>query len=271
MRLFGKRDDSGLEGQLRSRRAEPPPGFVRALAQRVDGESRWVRPKTRYALLAVLTVALLAASVSAGVTNVASTSADTVIHFVGNLTVVTEKPSTKLQKRSSYTLTLRATPADDQYICGVIGGHCPAQITPTAVSCAGYVSGTAPSLGQVNYSGDTKIGQNINPGVFFYYAQVSGPAGTAVTVTQSHTGSAPIFLGQGGQAILWNEDCTKAVTGSVDASGGASFTLPTAGTFFIGIKYSTKSIVGDPVPNPSTSTYTFSSPGGSATMQLVKS
>jgi hypothetical protein len=280
MGLFRKQDD-GLEAQLRSRRAEPSKNFVRALAGRVGGESRWFQPKMRYALVAVLTAAVLVASASAGVFSVATTTAASAIHVVTKLTgTTTVKTSKTARRNTTVTTNTITTPATDQYAftCGPSPKvYCPPQITPTNTSCTDFTTSTTPSLGQINYTGTTTIGQGINPGVFFFYAQITTTsANQVVTVTQSHSaGTAPLFQVQQGQAILWTSTCGNAGSAAlINNSTGASFTVKTPGTYFISVKYSTKSIAGDPVPSSPPVTYTFTTngpPAGSASVQLVHS
>jgi hypothetical protein len=52
-----------------------------------------------------------------------------------------------------------------------------------------------------------------------------------------------------------------------------TFNAPTAGTYIIGIKYESKSIVGAPAPNPPTVHYNFATtgvPGSTSGLDLIK-
>jgi hypothetical protein len=136
-----------------------------------------------------------------------------------------------------------------------------AKITPTGTTCQQYQSGTAATLGQVLYTvaKGNKIGA-VSPGVFFYYTRVSGSAGDTVTITQSHTGTAPTIPIQMKQVLLFSDPgCAtlKWRSLTVNADGTASGVLPSAGNFIVSVKYDTSSLKGKPVPVPATSTYTF--------------
>jgi hypothetical protein len=144
-------------------------------------------------------------------------------------------------------------------------------IAPTQTTCQDYTGGTAQTLGQVNYSvSGGKIGQGINPGVFFYYTKITTTTpGQVVTVTQSNTStnSTPLFGILNGQAWLYPADCSSHTSGTVTGpnGSGASYTIPTAGTYIIGIKYQTKTIAGAPAPVPADITYNFTTSLGGST------
>ena len=63
------------------------------------------------------------------------------------------------------------------------------QITPTGTTCSQFANGTAATLGSLNYSvSNGKIKNNLTPGVFFYWVEVTVPAGNnIVTITQTIT------------------------------------------------------------------------------------
>src|SRR5262249_11044348 len=117
--------------------------------------------------------------------------------------------------------------------CGNAGKNWQApggQITPTQTTCQDFASGTSPTLGQINYSltGGNKIGQGINPGVFFFYTRITTTTpGQVVTVTQTNTStnSTPPFGIQNGQANLLTTGCTSVAPGTVSGtnSSQASF------------------------------------------------
>jgi hypothetical protein len=137
----------------------------------------------------------------------------------------------------------------------VTGRNCfTGQLTPTSVSCAQYASGTAPTQSAIFYTDDGTghIAQSINPGVFFYYSHVPLSGSTnVVTVTQFNDGSPGQYNYASTQAQLFNSACTVVATGT---TGGTQVSFPNfnatgkAGTYIVGIKYSTKSIVGQPIP-----------------------
>lgn len=150
-------------------------------------------------------------------------------------------------------------------------------IAPTQTSCQDFIGGTAQTLGQINYSvRGGKIGQGINPGVFFFYTKITTTVpNQVVTVSQSNTSTnnTPLFGILNGQAWLYPADCSSHTSGTVTGpnDSGASYTIPTPGTYIIGIKYQTKTIAGAPAPVPADITYNFTtSLGGGASVLLKK-
>jgi hypothetical protein len=144
-------------------------------------------------------------------------------------------------------------------------------IAPTQTTCDDVLNGTAAVLGQVNYplSGG-KIGQGINPGVFFFYSKITTTIpNQVVTVSQTNTSTnnTPLFGILNGQAWLWSGDCSSKIVGTTTGSNdsGASFTVKTPGSYIIGIKYQTKTIAGAPAPVPADITYNFSTSLGGQT------
>src|SRR5262249_33779312 len=113
------------------------------------------------------------------------------------------------------------------------------QITPTGTTCQQFSSGTASTLGEIDYSvsGGT-IKQNVTPGVFFYFTKITVPAGN-VTVSETQNDAAALFQVAGSnQAILWSADCsTKVAVGTLSAGGTvATFTGVAAGTYIVSVK-----------------------------------
>jgi hypothetical protein len=152
------------------------------------------------------------------------------------------------------------------------------QITPTQVDCEMYQSGTAPDLASVNYpSSGGKIGQGINPGVFFFWTEiVTTVPNQVVTVSQSNTSlnNTALFKIHAGYQRIYTGDCASWTTGTPNASNtGTSFTVATPGTYVIGIRYDVKSIAGTPVPVPADIIYNFTTSLGGTTngsVPLVK-
>jgi len=155
------------------------------------------------------------------------------------------------------------------------------QITPTGTTCTDFRNGTAQTLGSLNYSvSNGKIAQDVNPGVFFYWVKVTVPAGNnSVTITQTiTTGNFTGLFDFHSGSNVFNSNCNSVsntmtqnpTTGAVTAQ----FNAPTAGTYIIGIKYDSKSIVGDPAPSPGTTVhYNFATtgvPGSTSGLDLIK-
>jgi hypothetical protein len=111
---------------------------------------------------------------------------------------------------------------------------------------------------------------NVAPGVFFYYTTFTAPDadGFRVDVEQSHgdPASMPNFTVQNESNIrLFNGDCTDpTVSYSIGFQNGQAWVefngpvFPAQGDIFIlSVKYETSSVVGQPIPNPSTVHYDF--------------
>ena len=122
----------------------------------------------------------------------------------------------------------------------------------------------------INYpSSGGKIGQGINPGKFYYWTKITTTTpNQVVTVTQTNTSTnnAALFGIHQGWARIYTGNCASWKAGTEIAGGtGASFTVPTPGTYFIGIKYDPKTLAGTKVPVPATVTYTFTTSLGGTT------
>jgi hypothetical protein len=152
------------------------------------------------------------------------------------------------------------------------------QITPTQVDCTMFASGTAPTLDGVFYSvSGGRIGQGINPGVFFFWTTIKTTVpNQVVTVTQTNTSAnnSPLFKIHQGWIRLYQGNCSSWVDGTPNAANtGGSFTVPTPGTWIIGIKYDVKSLAGTTPPVPANIEFDFTTTlGGNtgAAVQLVK-
>src|SRR5262249_3258968 len=116
---------------------------------------------------------------------------------------------------------------------------------------------------------------NVNPGVFFFYTKVTTAVpNQVVTVSQTNnsTNNAALFLAR--SASFFTSSCGTGGNGTFTAnSTGASFTLPTPGTWILQIKYDSKTIAGTTAPAPANITYSFTTTLGGqtgASVQLVK-
>src|SRR5262249_36506404 len=140
------------------------------------------------------------------------------------------------------------------------------QITPTATTCTQFNAGTAATLDTLNHSvKNGKISQ-VAPGVFFYWTKVTvGSAGpqTFTINQQITTGNFNTYFQSAAGSAAYTSGCTKLNT-SITQSGAnttVSFNASSAGTYIIGIKYSSGSVNGAPAPNPTTVHYDFSTTG----------
>ena len=137
------------------------------------------------------------------------------------------------------------------------------QITPTGTTCSQFRNGTAETLLNLNYSvSGGKIKNNVTPGVFFYWVsvQVLAPGPQSFTITQTITTGnfAGLFDFASGSNVFDSNCNSRHPTITQNTTTGAvtvSFNAPTAGTYIIGIKYDSKSIVGDPAPSPATTVH----------------
>jgi hypothetical protein len=160
-----------------------------------------------------------------------------------------------------------------------------AQIAPTNTTCQQFATGASTALTQVTYqtAGTANI-KNAQPGVFFYFVKVTAPSSSfTVDIPQTiQSGTGPIFgIFSTSAFVFANGTCTTF--SSVTISGGGTdnvimFKNATAGAVYVvAVKYSGKSIVGQPKPNPDNITYQFAAnlngvlvPGSPQTLQLVK-
>jgi hypothetical protein len=143
------------------------------------------------------------------------------------------------------------------------------QITPTQVSCQDFLAG-APTLDQVNYSVSSgKIDRGINPGVFFYWTKITTTVPNQVVTTSqtnTSTNNSALFKIHQDWQRLYTGNCSSWTTGTQIAGGtGASFTVPTPGTYVIGIKYDVKSLSGTTPPVPADITFNFATSLGGNT------
>jgi hypothetical protein len=157
------------------------------------------------------------------------------------------------------------------------------KITPTATTCSQFGGGTAETLSQLNYSVRNGLVSSVNPGVFFYWVKVTATAGSnTFTINQTITTGnfdSHYFNQASGSFVYTNfPSCTKVAIQSITTSGGVTtvtFTAPTAGTYIIGVKYDSKSVVGFAAPSPTTTVhYDFTTAGVSGStsgVDLVKS
>jgi hypothetical protein len=150
--------------------------------------------------------------------------------------------------------------------------NCPqtSQITPTQTTCSQFANHTAPDLGSVLYSTKGTTISSDNPGVLFYWVAetvtASGPQSFTITQTTNYSPSKGTqYFGLAAGSSAYNGQCTTLATGLSVSGTGASVTVTfnaaAPGTYYIGLKYSTKTVVGS---GPASTTpgffyqYTFS-------------
>ena len=152
------------------------------------------------------------------------------------------------------------------------------KITPTGTTCTQFKNGTAQTLSSVNYSVSNGVIHNVNPGVFFYWVRVTVPAGSnTLTITQTiTTGNFNTFFALASGSNVFDSNCNSVgptITQNANITT-VTFTAPTAGTYFISIKYDPHSVVGMPAPSPGTTVHydlmTTGVPGSTSGLDLVK-
>src|SRR5262249_1411256 len=148
------------------------------------------------------------------------------------------------------------------------------QITPTNTTCSQFSSGTSSTLSQVQYSVKSGKISQVNPGVFFYFVRVQATAGAnTVTINQAiTTGNFTTLFAQTAGSNVFTAGCPAVHGAPFSQSGGVTtikFRAATAGTYIIGVKYSTGGVVGQTAPSPSTVHYTFTEDSHSNTTQSI--
>jgi hypothetical protein len=145
---------------------------------------------------------------------------------------------------------------------------CPAsQITPVETTCSEFSSGTAETLGSVQYGLDKGLIDRVAPRKFLYWVPVTAPAGNnTLRITQTITTGNfnTFFAGIGNGSNVFDSNCVS-LQRSGSQSGdtvGVKFNAPAAGTYFIAIEFSAKSLLGEPAPSPGTTVhYDFTTTG----------
>jgi uncharacterized repeat protein (TIGR01451 family) len=146
---------------------------------------------------------------------------------------------------------------------------CPvsSQITPTGTTCQQFSSGTAQTLGTLNYNtkvtGGKTLVNSATPGVFFYYVKVTAPAASfTVDVTQSNTSTNNFPNISTNGLMLYDASCNSlksfTTTGSTSSNSLFNITGATPGaTYFLSVKYQPSNLKGSPVPVPTNITYNY--------------
>jgi hypothetical protein len=145
---------------------------------------------------------------------------------------------------------------------------CPvSQITPTGTTCSQFSSGTAETLGSVQYGVNNRLIDRVGPGNFLYWVAVTAPAGeNTLRITQTiTTGNFNTFFeGIGFGSNVFDSNCVSLERGGWHNgdTAGVRFNAPAAGTYFIGINFNAQSLLGQPAPSPETTVhYDFTTTG----------
>ena len=144
---------------------------------------------------------------------------------------------------------------------------CPvSQITPSETTCSQFASGTAETLGSVQYGVNNNLIDRVVPHEFLYWVTVTAPAGDNIfRITQTITTGNfnTFFAGIGNGSNVFDSNCV-----SLQRSGSqigntvqVRFNAPAAGTYFIAINFIAQSLLGQPAPSPTTVHYDFTTTG----------
>jgi trimeric autotransporter adhesin len=133
-------------------------------------------------------------------------------------------------------------------------------------ACSAFSGGTAQTLGLVEYTAKSGTINRATPTGFYYWVKVTAPAGpNSFTVAQSiTTGNFSTQFALTSGSNVYNSACAKKPRSTITAGASgvtATFTAPSAGTYYIGIHYTTSSVNRKPVPSPTTVHYEFSTGG----------
>jgi hypothetical protein len=133
------------------------------------------------------------------------------------------------------------------------------QITSSATTCSQFSSGTAQTLSSLQYTVRNGVIRSIQPTAFFYWVAVTAPAGNnTFTITQTiTTGNFNSLIPMTNGSKVYNSNC-GTMHPTIAQSGGTvtvMFDAPTAGTYFIAIKYNPQSLKNKPAPSPTTTVH----------------
>jgi hypothetical protein len=141
------------------------------------------------------------------------------------------------------------------------------QITPTGTTCSQFSSGTAETLGSVQYDLNNGLIHRVLPRTFFYWVRVTAPAGNNILrITQTITTGNfnTFFAGNRNGSNVFDSDCVS-LQRRITQSGNTvtvRFNAPAAGTYFIAIKFNAQSLIGEAAPSPGTTVhYEFTTTG----------
>ena len=152
------------------------------------------------------------------------------------------------------------------------------QITDVGTTCSQFSSGTAQTLGSVQYSVNNDLINRFAPGTFLYWVTVTAPAGNNIfTIKQTiTTGNFDTFFADvGNGSNVFDSDCVR-LQRAIRQSGDTvtvRFNAPAAGTYFISIKFNSQNLIGEPAPSPITVHYDFmttGAPDSTSGLDLVK-
>jgi hypothetical protein len=145
------------------------------------------------------------------------------------------------------------------------------QLTSATTTCSAFSSGTAASVSTAVYTikarGNTISA--VTPSSVIYWLRVPGvPGGNTAVIDQLiTTGNYDVLWAIARGSAVFNSSCgnvskpkfTSTSSTGTNGSVTVSWNATSAGTYFIMVKLDIKAAVRQPVPNPSTVSYSFSS------------
>ncbi len=184
---------------------------------------------------------------------------------------------------TTYTRTWKACDS-----CGNVSAPCSqsivkkrcvfGKIAPTETTCSDFTGGTAGDITQACYGIKSGVINNVAPGVFFYFTQVTAPSAnfTIDIVQTNNDASFPFFAVHNGisEIRLFDGNCVISNLGTASESplGQAHVAISgaTVGqTFIVQVKYSANSVNGTSVSSPyPTVHYDFHTEIGGVTVDL---
>ena len=116
------------------------------------------------------------------------------------------------------------------------------QITPAGTTCSQFSSGTAETLGSVQYDVNNNLIDRVGPHRFLYWVAVTAPAGNnSFRITQTITTGNfnTFFAGKGNGSNVFDSNCVSLQL-AIRQSGNTvtvRFNAPAAGTYFIASQF----------------------------------
>jgi len=145
------------------------------------------------------------------------------------------------------------------------------QITPTQTTCATFRDGTSATLGALDYSVKNGTINQVAPGVFFYWIDVTATVtGQNTFVIDQNNDQATFnhFFNVASGSNVFTTNCSRVAGNSITQGTGLNAdktTITFNGTmgthYIIGVKYDSGSVKGFSAPNPTTVNYTFETLG----------
>ena len=144
---------------------------------------------------------------------------------------------------------------------------CLSQITPAGTTCSQFSSGTAETLGSVQYSVSNDLIARVDPRAFLYWVTVTAPAGeNSFKITQTITTGNfnTFFAGKGNGSNVFDSNCVS-LQPAIRRHGNTvtvRFNAQAARIYFIGINFNAQGLLGQPAPSPETTVhYDFTTTG----------